>query len=83
MVVNEKILTAKISQSTVYVEHNWACYGDFNVCILCISLKMLCSKVLVTFADHLCLLVLVGELTMEKGDSNGFYSSRVVCRIFN
>ena len=27
-----------------------------NVCIVWISLKMLCSKVMATFGDHLCLL---------------------------
>ena len=40
----------------VYTLKTKAFYGVFKICIVCISLKMLCSKVLATFADHLCLL---------------------------
>ena len=40
------------------------------------SLKMLCSKVLATFADQLCLL----RFLMDKRDSNGFFSRRLACK---
>ena len=41
---------------------------------------MICSKVLARFADHRCLLSLLDELSMEKRDSNGFFSRRLACR---
>ena len=40
-----------------------------------------CSKVLVAFADHLELpSLLLGQLSVNKQDSDGFFSSGLVCR---
>ena len=39
----------------MYIEENrcrWILYGIFNVFVMWLSLKMLCSKVLVSFASH-------------------------------
>ena len=46
-----------------------------------ISLKMLCSKVPVTFADHLCHpRFLTSSQIMHKRDSDGFFTRRLVCK---
>ena len=55
---------------STYVEFVW------------ISLKTLCSKVLVKFADHLCLLRFLMNSRWTR-DSDGFFSRRLVCRTNN
>ena len=40
----------------MYLIESWVSLGLLNVCIVWISLILLCSKVLATFADHICLL---------------------------
>ena len=49
--------------------------------VLCgFFLKTLYSKVLARFADHLCLTSLLDELSMDKRDSDGFFSRRLAYR---
>ena len=50
----------------------------FKVYIMWISAKTLCSKVMATFGDHLCLLCF-----LDKRDSDGFFWSRLVRRTTN
>ena len=45
--------------SYMYLIESWVSLGLLNVCIVWISLILLCSKVLATFADHICLLHLL------------------------
>ena len=49
-----------------------------------ISLKSLCSKVLVTFADRLsAFFAYSDELSVNKRDTDGFFSKRIVGRSSN
>ncbi len=41
---------------------------------------MFCSKVLAIFDDHLCLLRFLANSPIDKRDSDGFFSNRIVCR---
>ena len=52
------------------------------VCLHCVDFaENACSKVLVAFADHLELpSLLLGQLSVNKQDSDGFFSSGLVCR---
>ena len=47
-------------------------HGSFEICIVWILLKMLCSKILATFADHRCLLrfLLSFQLIKETATSS-------------
>ena len=54
--------------------------GVSNVCIVWISLKMLCSPVLASFAFSRCLHYEFSIYRMNVGDSDGFFSRRLVCR---
>ena len=51
-------------------------YDVFKVFVVWLSLKMPHSKVLVSFVD----LLLPGKLSVNRRDSNGFFSARLVCR---
>ena len=53
---------------------------SMHVYIVWISLKTLCSKVMATFADHLLLL---DQFSMDKRDSDGFFTRKLVCRTMN
>ena len=41
---------------TSRIRCHWVLCGVFKICIVWLSLKILCSNILVAFADHLCLL---------------------------
>ena len=66
---------------TLKVRCHRVLYGVFKVFIVWLSLKMLCSKVLVSFADHHLPPSLRDNLSMDKRDSNGFFSTRRVCTV--
>ena len=56
-------------------------YSVFNVCIVWISLKTLCSPVLASFTSAFS--TLSDEFSMDRmnnRDSDGFFSRRLVCR---
>ena len=52
--VSVTMLAATYPIYTLKTGCHWAFHGCFKVCIVWISLKMLCSKVLVIFPDHHC-----------------------------
>ena len=53
-------------------------YGVFKVFIVWLSLKTLLSRVLVSSAGHHPSSLLPGELSMDKRNSDGFFSTQKV-----